>query len=114
MDCGPTCLRMIAKYYGKNYTIQTLRSKSGISREGVSMLGIGEAAEAIGFRTLAVKTTIEKISAEGVLPLIAHWHQNHFLVVYKIKGDKIYVADPARSLIVYTKQEFCKLWVSTE
>jgi ATP-binding cassette subfamily B protein len=114
MDCGPTCLRMIAKYHGKNYTLQTLRSKSGINREGVSLLGIGEAAEAIGFRTLSVKTTIDKISEEGIFPLIAHWHQSHFLVIYKIKNDKIFVADPARSLIVYTKEEFSRMWVSTE
>ena len=114
MDCGPTCLRMIAKYYGKSYTLETLRAKSGITREGVSLLGISEAAEAIGFRTLAVKTSIDKISAEGIFPLIAHWDQKHFLVIYKIKGDKVYVADPGRDLIVYTKAEFAKMWVSTE
>jgi ATP-binding cassette, subfamily B, bacterial len=114
MDCGPTCLRMIARYYGKNYALQTLRTKSGINREGASLLGLGEAAEAIGFRTLAVTTTLEKIAGEGIFPMIAHWHQNHFLVIYKIKGDKIYIADPGRDLLTYTKLEFLKLWVSTE
>jgi ATP-binding cassette subfamily B protein len=104
---------MIAKYYGKNYSLQTLRSKSGINREGVSMLGISEAAEAIGFRTLVVKTTLEKVESEAILPLIAHWNQNHFLVVYKIKGNKIYVADPGRELLVYSRSEFARLWEST-
>lgn len=51
MDCGPTCLRMIAKFYGKNYSLQTLRDKCHITKEGVSMLGISDAAESIGFRT---------------------------------------------------------------
>ena len=113
MDCGPTCLRMIAKYYGKNYSLQTLRAKSGINREGVSLLGIAEAAESIGFKTIAVKTTIDKIVSDGIFPMIAHWNQTHFLVIYKIKGDKIYLADPARGLIVYKKSEFSRLWVST-
>ena len=114
MDCGPACLRMIAKHFGKNYSLQTLRLKSDIARDGVSMLGISEAAEQIGLRTLGVKTTLENISREGVFPLIAHWHQNHFIVIYNIKGDKVYVADPARSLLVYTKDEFSRLWVSTQ
>lgn len=114
MDCGPTCLRMIAKYYGKNYSLETLRTKSGVNREGVSMFGLAEAAEAIGFRTLAVKTTIDKVSQEAIFPLIAHWNQKHFLVIYRIKDDKIYVADPGRDLLVYTKEEFSKLWISTQ
>lgn len=113
MDCGPTCLRMIAKYYGKNYSLQTLRSKCEINREGVSLLGIGNAAESIGLRSLGVTTTLEKMTSDGLWPLIAHWNQKHFLVIYKIKGDKLYVADPARSLLVYTKEEFLKLWAST-
>jgi len=113
MDCGPTCLRMISKFYGKYYSLQTLRTKSSINREGVSMLGISEAAEAIGFRTLVIKTTIKNLSKEAILPLIAHCSKNHFVVVYKIKGDKIYVADPARDRIVYTIEEFSKIWLFT-
>jgi len=105
---------MITKYYGRNYSLQTLRSLSGITREGVSLLGISEAAESIGFRTLAIKTTLEKLEEEAVLPLIAHWRQSHFIVIYKIRGNNIYVADPASDLISYTKQEFSKMWVSTK
>lgn len=114
VDCGPTCLQIIAKYYGKNYNLQTLRSTSGITKEGVSLLGISEAAESIGFRTLAVKTTVEKIKQERVLPLIAHWQQNHFVVVYKIKKNNIYIADPGKGRVVFTKDEFLQRWVSSK
>ena len=127
MDCGPSCLRMIAKYYGKSYTLQSLRGKSFISREGVSMLGISDAAEAIGFKTLGVRVPYEKLANEAPLPCIAHWKQNHFVVVYKIDEDKkgfspfkkiktgnVYVADPAIGLIKYTKQEFLSGWLSTK
>ncbi|QIP16719.1 peptidase domain-containing ABC transporter [Spirosoma aureum] len=85
MDCGPTCLRMVAKHYGRSYTVQTLREKSQIGKEGVSLLGISEAAEAIGFRTMGVKVSFEKLATEAPLPFIVHWDQNHFVVVYDVK-----------------------------
>ena len=88
MDCGPTCLRMIAKYYGRNYTLQTLRSKSFITREGVSMLGISDAAESIGFRTTGLRTTFNQLAEEKPFPCILHWNQNHFVVCYDIKKKK--------------------------
>ena len=127
MDCGPTCLRMIAKYYGKSYTIQELREKSFITREGVSMLGISDAAESIGFKTLGVKIPFDKLINDALLPCIVHWKQNHFVVVYKVKesiksikskeskgsSTVIYVADPAHGLIKYTKEEFLAGWLST-
>jgi len=117
-DCGPTCLRMIAKHHGKSYSIQTLRERSFITREGVSFLGISDAAESIGFRTMGVKIPFEKLAKEVPLPCIVHWKQRHFVVVYEISGkpDKeiIKVADPAHSLIKYTKQEFLKNWLSTK
>ncbi|MCK5840404.1 MAG: peptidase domain-containing ABC transporter, partial [Bacteroidales bacterium] len=113
MDCGPTCLRMIAKFYGKAYSLQTLRERSYITREGVSLLGTSDAAESIGFRTIGVRLTFEKLVAEAPLPLIAHWKQKHFIVVYKIRKGKVYCADPAHGLIKYTKDEFIKGWVST-
>ncbi|AKD56639.1 peptidase domain-containing ABC transporter [Spirosoma radiotolerans] len=86
MDCGPTCLRMVAKHYGRSYTVQTLREKSQIGKEGVSLLGISEAAEGIGFRTMGIKIPFEKLATEAPLPCIVHWDQNHFVVVYDIKG----------------------------
>ena len=84
MDCGPTCLRMIAKHYGLSYTLQSLREKSFITREGVSMLGVSDAAESIGFRTSGVRITVEQLKKEAVLPCILHWNQNHFVILYKI------------------------------
>lgn len=113
MDCGPSCLRMIAKYHGKSYSLTELRSKSFINREGVSMLGISDAAEAIGFRTLGVKIPFEKLAIDAPMPCIVHWNQNHFAVVYRIKKNKVWVADPAAGLLTYTKDEFLKCWLST-
>jgi ATP-binding cassette, subfamily B, bacterial len=111
-DCGPACLRMVAKYYGKNYSLQNLREKCFITRDGVSLLGISEAAEIIGFRTKGVEISIEQLFAEAPLPCIAYWNQKHFVVVYKVKGNKVYVADPGHGFIKYSKQEFINCWVS--
>lgn len=117
MDCGPTCLRMIAKYFGKTYSLQTLRDKSYISREGVSLMGISDAAESIGLHTMGVQTDFETLYKEAPLPLVAHWRQNHFVVVYNIKkkGNDyiVYVADPALGKIKYTKKEFVQNWASS-
>ncbi len=113
MDCGPTCLRMVAKHYGRAYSLQSLRDKSGISREGVSLLGISEAAENIGLHTIAVQLPFEDLVEEMPLPCIVHWKQKHFVVVYKISPTKVHVADPARDRIVYTREEFMQGWIST-
>ncbi len=120
-DCGPACLRMVAKYHGKSYSLPKLREMCHINREGVSLLGISDAAEAIGMRTMGVKIPFEKLKEEVPLPCIAHWKQRHFVVVYaikgkrrKAKGEKVYVADPAHGLISYTKEEFLKGWLSTK
>jgi len=113
MDCGPTCLRMVARYYGKHFTLQTLREKSYLSREGVSMLGIAKAAEAIGFQTMGVSLTWERLRTEAPLPVVVHWKQNHFVVVYKIKRDRVYVADPGFGHTVYSREEFLRGWIST-
>lgn len=112
MDCGPTCLRMVAKHYGRKYSLESLRKNSGISREGVSLLGISEAAENIGFRTVGVKLTPEQLFQEAPMPCIVYWNQIHFIVVYKIKGDKVFIADPAAGKVVYTKKEFLKCWLN--
>ncbi|MDR3059082.1 MAG: peptidase domain-containing ABC transporter, partial [Prevotella sp.] len=114
MDCGPTCLRMIAKYYGRNYSLQYLRERSFITREGVSMLGISDAAESIGFRTSGVKITLEQLKNETPLPCILHWNQHHFVVCDKIKNDKFYIADPASILVTYNENEFKRCWLSSK
>jgi ATP-binding cassette subfamily B protein len=131
MDCGPTCLRMVAKHYGKTYSLQYLRSRSFTTREGVSMLGISDAAESIGFRTKGYRISWEQLRDEVPFPCIIHWNQRHFVVVYDIKKEKrffssvpflakigdgvvIYIADPAIGLLSYTKEEFLKCWLSTK
>ena len=112
-DCGPACLRMIAKYYGRSYSIQYLREQAFITREGVSMLGISDAGERIGFRTMGVKVTLEQLREEVPLPCILHWNQNHFVVLYKVKKGKYYVADPAAEKLVYAEVELARCWCST-
>jgi len=114
MDCGPTCLRMIAKFYGKSYSLQTLRERSYITRQGVSLLGISDAAESIGFRSIGARLSWEQLKKEVSLPCIVHWKQRHFIVVYKIKKDIVYAADPAHGLIRYSKEEFLDKWISTK
>ncbi len=117
MDCGPTCLRIVASFYGKRYTLQTLRDKCHITREGVSLLGISDAAESIGFRTAGVRLTWEQLRDQVPLPCIVHWHQRHFIVVYGIKkqkkGYKILVSDPASGLLVYDEKAFLNGWLQS-
>ncbi len=113
MDCGPTCLRMVAKYYGRGFSIQKLREATQIGKEGVSLLGISEAAESIGFKTLAVKVPFKQLDKDAPLPCIVHWKQNHFVVVYQIKKNQVYVADPALGLIKYSYAEFESQWATT-
>jgi len=113
MDCGPTCLRMVARHYGKHYSLQTLREKSRINVEGVSLLGIAKAAEAIGMQTMGVSLTWERLQGEAPLPVIVHWEQKHFIVVYRTSKERVWVADPAFGLAVYTKEEFLRGWIST-
>lgn len=114
MDCGSTCLRIVSKYYGKFYSAATMRERCVTTREGVSLLGISDAAESIGFRTISVKLTFRQLCDEAPLPCIVHWNQRHFVVVYKIRKGKVYVSDPAAGLLVYDAGKFCKSWLSTE
>lgn len=118
MDCGPTCLRMVAKFYGRSYSLQFLRELCHITREGVSLLGISDAAEAIGFRTTGVKITWKQLRDEMPFPCIVHWNQRHFVVVYGVakrrKGIFVKVADPASGLLEYRAEDFLKSWLQTE
>ena len=114
-DCGPTCIKIIAKYYGKVLNTQKLRSLSETTREGSSLLGLSDAVESIGFRSLGVKLSLEKLE-EVPLPCIIHWNKVHYVVLYKVKKDRkgnwtIYISDPAHGLITYTKEEFLKAWI---
>jgi ATP-binding cassette subfamily B protein len=113
MDCGPACLKMVSSYYGRSVTLERIRELSFITREGVSFLGLSEAAESLGFRTVGVRVPFEKLESESPLPCIVHWKQKHFVVVYKIKGDKIYIADPALGKLTLSRMEFEKDWANT-
>jgi len=125
MDCGATCLRMIAKYYGKSYSNQFLRERAFITRSGVSMLGISEAAESIGFRTIGAKISYKQLVEDAPLPAILHWNQNHFVVLYKISKQRgwrarsamtenFYIADPAGEKYKMTKEELMQCWASSK
>lgn len=119
-DCGPTCLRMIASFYGKEYSQETIRRHCFISREGVSLLGICDAAEYIGMHCLGMKLTIDQLVDEVNFPCILHWNQNHFVVCYDVKRSRIgekykfYIADPASQCITYNEEEFKKGWISSK
>ena len=117
MDCGPTSLRIVAQFYGRHYSLQNLRERCHITREGVSLLGISDAAESIGFRTTGVKITWHQLRDEANLPCIVHWTQQHFVVVYRIARKRgkwwVYVSDPASGLLKYTEEQFLKAWIQS-
>jgi ATP-binding cassette subfamily B protein len=113
MDCGPACLKMVAGFYKMNFSLESLRKKCYITREGVSFLGLSEAADSLGFRTIGVKVHFEILNENVPFPCIVHWRQKHFVVVYKIKNDKIWIADPAVGLMKITREEFVQNWGST-
>lgn len=117
MDCGPTCLRMVAKFYGRHYNTDVLRQKAGFSKEGVSLLGISDTAEKIGFRTRGVHLSMKQLN-EIKLPCILHWNQNHFVVLISVRKNKsdsyrMKIADPASGMITYSQNEFQKHWLSS-
>lgn len=115
MDCGPACLKSIAQYYGKSYSLDMLREKCHITHNGVSMMGICDAASDMGFRTLGVKLTWRQLKKEANLPCIVHWNRKHFVVVYKIKKKRngsciVYISDPACGLLQYDEKTFLHFW----
>ncbi len=112
MDCGATCIRMIARYYGRFYSLEYLRELTSLDREGVSLMGISDAAEQLGMHTLGVKITWEQLQDGIPVPLVAHWRQNHFIVVHKISKTHVWVADPAAGRFKLTKEEFLDGWIS--
>lgn len=119
MDCGPACLKMIARYYGGYYSLEYLRSKCHMTRDGVSMLGLSEAAETIGMRTQGVKITWSQLCQSVRLPCIVYWNQSHFVVVYKIKKHyngtyTIFVADPSGGLLKYDQALFMQCWIGSK
>ena len=112
MDCGPTCLYMVCKFYGRRFSLEKLRELAEIGKEGVNMLGISDAAEKIGFRSISLQTTTRQLKEDIKLPCILHWNQNHFIILYKIKGSVFYIADPGHGLLKYSEKEFEQQWIS--
>lgn len=110
MDCGPACLKIIAKFYGKFYSLHYLRDKCGITRKGVSFLDLSYAAEHIGLRTLSLKATLDDLYLKVPLPCIVHWANSHFIVAYKVTKNRVYVSDPAKGLVNYSNEEFIENW----
>ncbi len=109
-DCGPTCIKIITKFYGKTINTQQLRTLSETTRKGSSLLGLGEAVESIGFRSLGAQLSFIKLQ-EAPLPCILHWNKNHYVVLYKIKKEVLYISDPANGLLEYNKQDFIRQWI---
>ncbi|NRB50374.1 MAG: peptidase domain-containing ABC transporter [Saprospiraceae bacterium] len=114
MDCGATCLRMVARYFGRYYSLEYLRELTYMGKQGVSLLGISDAAEHIGIQSLAVKTTFDRLSRDIPMPCIAHWRQEHFVVVYKANHKFVWIADPAAGKFKLTKEEFLENWLSDQ
>ncbi|MFK8045060.1 MAG: peptidase domain-containing ABC transporter [Crocinitomicaceae bacterium] len=113
MDCGPTCLRMIAKHHGRSLSLEKLRKLSETTREGTSLKNIADTAELIGFKSLGVKIDFKSFLDDAPLPCIVYWNQYHFVVVHKIKKGIVYVADPGHGLLKFSKEEFIKNWIGS-
>ncbi|GJM31478.1 MAG: ABC transporter ATP-binding protein [Saprospiraceae bacterium] len=101
---------MLIKYYGKSYDIERLRNVCNITMEGVSARGIIEGAEALGLQALPAVIDYQTLSEQAPLPCITYWKARHFLIVYKIKKNKVYVADPSYGLITFSKEDFIQRW----
>ncbi|MDG2281281.1 MAG: peptidase domain-containing ABC transporter [Flavicella sp.] len=112
MDCGPTCLRMVAKHYGKNISLTTIREKSYLTKEGVSFVGISNAAEYFGLKSLGTKLSFEDLYKKAPLPCILHFDENHFVVLYKVKKSHFYIADPGIGKYILTRNELSEKWIS--
>jgi len=109
-DCGPAALKIIAKHFGKYYSLQYLRDRCGITKEGVSLHDISVGAENIGLRTLAVKCDVNEVVNSVPFPAIIFWNNNHFVVVYHADKKHIYVSDPARGRVKYSHETFKQGW----
>ena len=109
-DCGPAALKIIAKHYGRYYSLQYMRDKCGLSKEGVSLLDLSTGAESIGLRSLAIKCTVEDVVFKVPFPAILFWNNNHFIVVYHADKKRIYISDPAKGRVKYTHEQFKRGW----
>ncbi|GCB37532.1 ABC transporter ATP-binding protein [Bacteroides faecalis] len=109
-DCGPACLKIVAKHFGRFYSLQYLRDRCGITNQGVSLLDLSTGAESIGLRTLAIKCTLSDVVNQVPFPAIIFWKESHFIVVYHANKKYIWVSDPAKGRVKYTHEEFQAGW----
>lgn len=114
MDCGSTCLRMVAKFYGRFYSLEYLREISNTGKDGVSLLDLSEAAELIGLKTLAVEADIVQLLDVIPKPCIINWGNNHFVVVYHQDSSKVWIADPAQGKYKLNNDEFIQKWIGED
>jgi ATP-binding cassette subfamily B protein len=112
LSCGPTSLWLISLYYGKKYNLEDLIREAGTGKTGTSLLNLSNIAEKLGFRTLGAKLSFEQLNKSIHLPCIVYWNPNHFVVVYKIKKNKVYISDPSHGLLTYSKEEFISFWTN--
>jgi ATP-binding cassette subfamily B protein len=114
MDCGLACLDMIARHHGREYPRQFIREVCPHDRLGSSLSAIAHGAERLGFRTLSVKISFDDLKQKAPLPCIAFWPYGHYVVVHRIRGDRVYIADPAAGLTVYSREEFEDCWLMAD
>lgn len=114
MDCGPACISMIALSHGKRLSLETIRKRAWITREGVSFLGLRSAAESIGFKAAGVKIPFSRFLDGAPLPCIVHWRQNHFIVVNRISSRNVWVSDPAIGRLKMSHEEFLQGWLPSD
>ena len=113
MDCGPACLAMVSKSYGRNLSMERFRGHAGYGKEGVNLLGISHAAEQAGFHATGAELSCKEFEESVKLPAILHWHQNHFVVLYKATKKHFTIADPAKGIIQLNKKEFLQAWAGS-
>jgi ATP-binding cassette subfamily B protein len=112
-DCGPTCLKIVSKHFGRDLNLSFIRQVSETNRGGSSLLGLNYAAEELGIKSLGVKINLEKLN-KAPLPCILHWNKNHYVVLYKIKNNEYFVSDPAHGLLKYSEKEFVNNWIGNK
>ena len=112
-DCGMTCLRMIAKYYGKSSDILTISSLTKAHPKSMSLLQLKSNAESLGLKTSASRVPVNYLGKID-LPVILHWNRNHFVILFEVDKNSYHIADPARGVLILTQQELIPHWKDEE
>jgi len=108
-DCGPACLSMILRFYGKRVALNRLRTLAAAGRSGSTLYQLAEAGETLGFQTRGLQTSLDQV-LESQLPAIAHWEGTRYVVLYETRADRITIADPAVGLRHISPDEFRRGW----